>query len=218
MQNPTLMNISPISERILALIAEGVGHFSAQEDISNCQKCVLSRNRKKVLVAESTIPKSFFILSEYPDIEDESSKELFNAEGSSAIILNLIRKLGIEQDCHFSFSLKCVPHKTTPQMGLNTCITQHLLKEISRVSPKTIFCFGSRTFYALSALDPNLFYQAHMPEKNGDLEQSKAFNFTLNGETIALYLLPTAQELKQFPQWRAPVWMQLAHFKKNIDS
>ena len=214
MQNPTFTNISPISERILALIAEGAGSFKTQEDVTQCRKCPLSQNRSKVLISTPILPKKFFVLSEYADRQDESSsQELFHPQSSSGIILNLVKKLGIAEQCHFSFALKCVPHKHTPEAGLTTCVTQNLLKEIKEVQPSVLFCFGARIFYALASLDPGLFYQAYMPKNEVLPSFSKEFSLNLNKYKMTLFLLPTSQELKQFPQWRTSVWEQLERFR-----
>jgi len=206
----------------MTLVSEGVSQFKVNEEISTCQKCVLSKRRKRVLVNNSQKQKRFFILSEYPDIEDENGSNLFNPHSSSGVILNLINKLGISDNAHYAFALKCVPHEHTPDTGLSTCVRKNLAQELGVVSPSILFCFGMRAFFALSSIDSNLqiqYQNARESEYDNSLK-TQVFYFNFNKTQIELYLFPTAQELKLYPKWRSPVWAQLAHFKqkKNIDS
>lgn len=259
MQNPTSTNISPISERVLALIAEGVGQFEQSQvqgfglneklgeklseklgekldenvtSITNCQKCTLSNSRKRVVVAHKFTPKPFFILAEFAELEDETSETVFGHAGSSNIILNLIDKLGIQNSCHFAFALKCVSLKQIPDDNISVCVQENLSKELNCVQPKTIFCFGMRAFLALWRFRDTSSHVNGMSSP-GDMSSrglttgsisppdvNVKIILTMPYGTVDLYVLPTPQELKQFPYWRQPVWSKLAHFKqkKNIDS
>lgn len=176
----------------MSLIADGASQFEHHIDIIDGQECPFTQAHKRVVVQQNMEQKRFFILAEFPETEDEASKGIFDSESSTGVILNLIEKLGIRQAAHFSFALKSVPPKELPDDHVSCCMFETLKEELNRVSPEVIFCFGMRAFSALERLDVS----------------------------TKIYLLPTALELKHYPQWRLPVWSKLVHFKqkKHIDS
>lgn len=211
MQNHTSTNSSLISERVLSLVADGVSQFPHVKDISLCEKCVRVNTRKRVVVEQNISHKKFFVLAEFPEPEDESSPSVFSKEAATGVILNLLEKLGIADECHQSFALKCVSQKHIPDDHLAFCVLENLRQEFRSVTPKIVLCFGARAFFALSqfVMLPGSFSA-----------QSGSVVFTFENQAIEVYTLPTAQELKQFPHWRAPVWSKLVHFmqKKGIAS
>lgn len=208
--NHTFMNNSHISERFSALIADGVQQFPQAKDISRCKRCIRAEKRKRVLVEHNIRPKKFFVLAEFPDAEDELDTTVFSRNSNTSIILNLLEKLEIASDCHHAFALKCFSSNLLPDDQLPLCVIENLGHEIRIVDPQIILCFGTRAFNSLS--------QFIMPTESAKFETYRVFEFET--KTIDVYLLPTAQELKQYPHWRSCVWSKLVHFKqkKNIAS
>ena len=222
-----------LKDKFYSLIAEGVEKFpmgfnlgpglrrddnldrrdnSAQpgDDISNCTLCPLSQTRKKVVVSSEIVKKKFFILSEFPELEDENSqtKFLFSEKSSSGLIVKLLEKLGLLQDCHFSFALKCVPEKGLPKSALSICAKNNLKTELASVNPEIILCFGQRAIFALAQFEPSLL--------SVDLEENSS-NFKLNLENTAktVFFLSSSRDLQAFPHWRNQVWKFLEPFKAN---
>jgi len=203
---------SQIKDKFYSLIAEGVEKFpKSQFNISNCTLCSLSKNRKKVLVSSKMVHKKFLVLSEFPETEDEASavakpvdEPLFSDRSSSGLILKLIEKLGLFQDCHFSFALKCVPEKGIPQGSLSVCVQNNLKKELQAVNPEVILCFGQKALLALAHFDKSLL----LAEEN-----SLAMPFEFENRQKNVFFLASSRDLQAFPQWRNQVWSCLENFK-----
>lgn len=166
--------------------------------IKNCVLCPLSQSRKKVFVGTKIANKKFFILSEFPQQDEE--KKFFASE---EIIIKLLEKLGIVEQCYFSFAIKCVPERGIPQNALSVCAKNNLRVELEAVNPEVIFCFGHRALAALVCLDPGL-------AGVGSAECIKSNFGKLQKET---YFLPSSRDLQMFPNWRTLVWKFLEHFK-----
>lgn len=213
---------SQIKDKFYSLIAEGVEKFpnnpylisntdqtthSNQDPystISNCSLCALAKSRKKVLISSEIVYKKFFILSEFPETEDEQSSTVYSDKSSSGLILKLVEKLGLFQDCHFSFALKCVPEKGIPQGSLSICVQNNLKKELQAVNPEAILCFGQKALLALAHFDKSLL----LAEEN-----SLAMPFEFENRQKSVFFLASSRDLQAFPQWRNQVWSCLENFK-----
>lgn len=177
--------------------------------IENCSLCPLSEKRKRVLIEKNIAPKSFFVLSDFPDASDESSQAVYSSQSPvSSIVLNLLNKLEIIDDCHFSFAIKCFPEKGLPENSLSTCAVQNLAKELLFVRPSVILCFGYRALRSLIQLDKNL---------NGIdfLENAEMGAFVIGNHSSRLFFLPSLRELRDFPHWRRDVWEVLKPLALN---
>jgi len=205
-----------VKMKMMSYLMEGVGRFPTPSfpvaqlhcaenspqttQVSACNRCELAQCRKRVVVATLYEPRDYFVLADFPEVHDEQSSEVFAASSPlSAIAVNLLHKLKIFSQCHFSFALKCVPSKLFPLNALTTCAHSNLAPELSQVSPKMILCFGQKAFRALSCLDPLLVQTSF--EENTQLH----FVFRDNMPTT-LFFLPSLQDLRDFPQWRKQVW------------
>jgi uracil-DNA glycosylase len=202
-----------IQDRVYSLLTEGIGKFPRTKienntQIANCKLCPLSQTRKKVVVSSMISKKKFFILSEFPEIEDESSSQqfLFDEKSSSGIIIKLLEKLGLFQHCYFSFALKCVPTKGIPSNALTLCAQHNLKRELQDVHPDIILCFGYRSLLALSQFDPTLL---SIPL----LENSSLFQFNFENTPKKVFFLSNSRDLQAFPHWRKQVWRFLEHLK-----
>lgn len=204
------MNNSPISDRMCALIADGVQQFPHAKDIALCKRCVRAEKRRRVIVAQEISPKKFFVLAEFPDADDESGTAVFAKNSNTGVILNLLEKLGIDDQSHHSFALKCFSKNLVPDDHLPICVMENLFHEIQMVKPNVLLCFGARAFHALSKFI--------MPAESLKLGNKHTFEYTSG--SLDVYPLPSAQELNQYPNWRLSVWSKLVHFKekKNIAS
>ncbi len=233
---------SQIKDRIYSLLSEGVKQFpknilqaltteeiipnesnalklcledNIYNNILNCCLCPLSKSRKKVIVSSIKTKKKFFIISEFPESENEKSQSsiLFCEKTSSSVIVKLVEKLGILQDCFFSFALKCVPEKGIPQGSLSLCAQNNLKQELVAVNPEVILCFGRRSLLAVAQFEPNLFSQKYLLDSLSE----NAFSFDLNFENSSkkVFFLSSSLDLQTFPHWRAQVWSFLEHFKAD---
>jgi len=205
-----------VKMKMMSYLMEGVGRFPTPSfpvaqphcaenspqttQVSACNRCELAQCRKRVVVATLYEPRDYFVLADFPDVHDEQSSEVFAASSPlSAIAVNLLHKLKIFSQCHFSFALKCVPSKLFPLNALTTCAHSNLAPELSQVSPKMILCFGQKAFRALSCLDPLLVQTS--------FEENTQLHFVFRDNMpITLFFLPSLQDLRDFPQWRKQVW------------
>lgn len=135
--NDLLIIQNQIRNKLLANISEGVERFPAPVSsdntptfpslnlghiIQNCTACPLAKERKRVVVNSSFSSKEFFILSDFPDKYDEDAPEVFAPQSPlSSLVINLLGKLGIIENCHFSFALKCLPHFGILENSLTLC-------------------------------------------------------------------------------------------------
>ncbi|MES2615389.1 MAG: hypothetical protein V4591_08240 [Bdellovibrionota bacterium] len=211
-----------VKHRTLSYIAEGVGKFpksvsnSIFTQISGCTQCPLYQSRKRVLVSPTVAQKKFFVLSEFPTLEDENSQSefLYAEKSPSGLIVKLLEKLSLLQDCHFSFALKCVPEKGIPATSLSTCAKNNLKLELHAINPEVILCFGSRSLLALAQLEPSLL-NAHLSENSSVLTAN--FGKTSENHPTNIYFLSSSGDLQAFPHWRSQVWRFLEHFKTEYN-
>ncbi len=220
-----LQNIqNQVKEKLLSSIVEGVGRFptpstyplvidSSINDscsfISACRSCSLYEDRKRVVVANSFASKTYFVLSDFPEKEDELSSEVYSlCSPLSSIAINLLSKLEIQTFCHYSFALKCLPIKGLPESSLEICASQNLASELSTVKPTIILCFGYRALQSLLILDSSL--------KNHQFtENTECPSFRVGTLTIRLFFLSSIRDLRDFPQWRRQVWNVLFPLTKK---
>lgn len=183
--------------------------FDITSKISNCSLCPLSQTRKKVVVSSEIFPQKFFILSEFPEKEDENSTSpnLFSDKSSSGLILKLLEKLNILKQSYFSFAVKCVPEKGLLAGCISLCAQSNLKDELYAVEPEVILCFGQRALFALAHIDPAI-------NSTSLSENASTFNFNLEGSSPKrVFFLSSSRDLEAFPPWRNQVWHFLAHFK-----
>ncbi len=168
--------------------------------ISACKSCPLFEERKRVVVADSFVSKEYFVLSDFPDKEDEISGEVYSVcSPLSSIVINLLTKLEIQTFCHYSFALKCLPEKGLSETSLEICARENLDSEISTVMPTTILCFGYRALQSLMILDRSL--MSHQFTENTECP-----SFRIGSLTIRLFFLSSIRDLRDFPHWRKQVW------------
>ena len=220
-----LQNIqNQIKEKLLSSLVEGVGRFptpstyplspehaldNSHLSISNCTLCPLQEARKRVVVANSFDSKMFFILTDFPDKEDEASNEVYSVNSSlSSIVLNLLNKLEIQPSCHYSFAIKCLTEKGIPDITMETCVKQNLFSEISAVSPKVILCFGYRALHSLFSIDSSL-------KNHSFSENSECSALHIGNLEIRLFFLTSIRDLRDFPLWRKQVWNVLSPLTKE---
>lgn len=214
-----------IKQRLLSNIVEGIGRFPAPSmgfffndskqdntctSISNCSSCSLFKARKRVVVAKSFEPKMYFVLSDFPDKEDEDSNEVYSIRSSlSTIAINLLSKLDIQTSCHYSFALKCLPERGLLHNSLEICSNQNLSIEISTVMPGIILCFGYRALQSLIALDSSL-------KNHQFMENTECPTFRIGNLTTRLFFLSSLRDLRDFPHWRKHVWNVLSPLTKEL--
>jgi uracil-DNA glycosylase len=220
-----LQNIqNQVKEKLFSSMVEGVARFpipstypSAIEPsidyscsvISGCKSCSLQEARKQVVVANSFVSKMYFVLSDFPDKEDEASNEVYSVRSSlSSITINLLSKLEIQSSCHYSFAIKCLPERGLPENSLDICATQNLSVEILTVMPRVILCFGYRALQSLLTLDSSL--RSHQ-----FIENVESPAFRIKNLEIRLFFLSSIRDLRDFPHWRKQVWNILSPLTKE---
>jgi uracil-DNA glycosylase len=214
-----------VKAKLLTSIVEGGGRFPAPSTyplsnesfsidqpcsaISRCMYCPLHEERKRVVVAYTFSTKMYFVLSDFPDKEDEASSEVYSIHSPlSSIAINLLKKLEIQSFCHYSFALKCFPERGLLDTALEKCAKQNLLIEISTVMPKILLCFGYRALHSLISLDDSL--KSHHFEEN-----KEGPSFHIGKHTVRLFFLSSFKDLKDFPRWRKQVWNVLYPLTKK---
>jgi uracil-DNA glycosylase len=136
---------------------------------------------------ESLVPPS---PKQTTHVKDNLEAEVF--ESGNYAIRNLLFKLGIQNDSHISFALKCVPRKGIPSVGAFECAKHNLKLELDAINSENIFVFGS---IAINAINIALQQNSHWQEGKN------------------LFFFPSALELAVNPSWRINVWDSLAQFK-----
>lgn len=213
-----------VYDRLLANVIDGVGHFpkplresiacessenqnklNLQKRIQQCQLCPLAAKRSNALVANVIEQRKYFILAEFPDTIEDQTNEVFSIKSPfSNLILNLLGKMGILEQSHFSYVIKCCPEKELPENSLKICATNHLIEELKIVSPEYIFCFGYRALKALAFSTQDPLFSLNINE-NSKLEKIRVFD-----NSIQPYFFSSIRDLHQFPHWRKQVWELLA--------
>jgi hypothetical protein len=210
--HPKIMDEPKKSETKVSL--EG----SAIPELSQCTRGALKDTRKSVVFAVQPAPKKFLVLLEYPDesIEslqntefsfcesffswDETNTPLKNNgvvpvfDSSMETFKRLILKLGIADDCHISFAIKCVPRKGIPSDCAANCPRYNLQFEFQRVQPQVVLAFGHHAWTAWSSI-------AELPENKQ--------------RPIQAFCLPSPLELFANPSWRLGVWNRLVELKQG---
>lgn len=235
-----------IFERYCAQVAHGVQHFprpvSAQPkappheeitsatvrvelaDVPACVRCDLASTRKRVVLARTFEARPFMALADFPEVHDEEALALFSQDtAASALLVRLFAKLGIDDQVHRSFALKCVPRKSVPNGALEAC-KPNMLAEITAVDPDVIFCFGVRSFLSLSSLASiSLPSMSHSQASNkadshsgqgGLIECGECPAVHIAGRDRRVFVFPAARDLAAFPEWRSGVWDVLLAFRK----
>ncbi|APJ03436.1 hypothetical protein [Silvanigrella aquatica] len=216
-----------VKEKLISNIVEGVGRFpipSASQVaelpsnrfypfVQNCQECSCYASERRAVVASSFEHKPFFVLSDFPNKEDSESTEVFSKNSPcSAIALNLLNKLEIQENCHFSYAIKYFPEKGLPSPCQAGCSSKNLLEEIAVVNPQIILCFGYRALHSLLALKGSL-------SQDILVENTSSFSFQYSlDKTTQLYFLSSFKDLNEFPHWRRQVWQTLSPLAKSASS
>lgn len=214
-----------LQDKLYSLLQDGIEKFPLTKTTRNtneeqpginpsaaviqCQRCSLSMSRKKVMVQNKWLPKKFFVLSEFPESEDEQGQNpnLYSPDSSSGLILKLTEKLNIQNDCHFSFALKCFPEKGIPENALSTCSQHNLKVELECINPEVILCFGPKALLFLAQLIPHKNMES--PIENGSIF---SLNLIAGKDAKKVFFLSSSRDLRQFPHWRTQVWKFLQPF------
>jgi uracil-DNA glycosylase len=215
-----------VTEQYLAQIARGVQRFPPPHSASEaaleveqlpseiaspahrlpselkCEKCPLKSSRTQLVAEPSFSPRKYMALLDFPDAAEQDSPELFrNEKLASHIAMRLLMRLGIQEQTHKSFALKCVPKNGIPNGALKSC-HDPLQFELERVAPQVLFCFGLRALLSLATLYG---FQLEQSVEIGELIHTKL--------PFRVFCLPSVRELESFPEWRAAVWHALQEFR-----
>lgn len=157
-----------------------------------------------------------FVLSDVPSPEDEACEgPLFSAEKSSAAVLcRLLDKLPQGHLAHRSFAQKCFSRKGPLGGDDSVCAREVLSRELARVQPEVVLCFGHRALLGLGEG-----FQASkeaLAELLAACQKGHACEFHAAWGTVAVVVLPSALELERFPEWRAGVWERLAFLRERV--
>lgn len=189
------------------LALSGVRHYpkpkqtqSAAFDISHCQLCELAHTRKRVLVANAIVPKKYFLLCDFPEKKEEENEEFFAPEH---LVVKLAERLGIVEQCHFSFALKCVSEKGYSPNTFTQCTKHNLSYELEQTQCEIILCFGHRALNALAHLDSTLL-------ASPSIENSSCLSFQFRSKTIQTFFLSDHRDLTKYTSWRQSAWQTLS--------
>jgi uracil-DNA glycosylase family 4 len=188
--------------------AEVLPESTWRETLLSCQECALHSARTRVVAPENFLAQRIMLVSDFPDSSDENAPKaspLFAPQSSPHNVLQrLLNYLGLANEVHRAFAIKCVSPKGIPNDALRTC-SKHLVREVSLVNPDVIVCSGPRSAQSLL---------------NGKVESSVLLSelcavgpLTIEGRERLVLLIPAARELETFEKWRGPV---AAFLKQNL--
>jgi hypothetical protein len=171
--------------------------------LHQCQACSLCENgsfrfKWKPFLEPDFKGVNYLFLFDYPDSETPS--------GVPKILANLSQKLEAHQSIGFSSLIRCVPASGPSELSWRKCTPWTLMEwaEIVKRNPiRGIFAFG------WGSLAPLLAGNGVTPQEEGMSSKQNLAPYFWNqgdGNSIPIWLLPSATELEKFPKWRKPVW------------
>lgn len=115
------------------------------------------------------------------------------------VLERLLQKLGVAEECHRTFAIKCPAPRGIPPTSLRSC-NLFLTYELEQANPHFILAFGT---HAWSAVQKALGLE-------GDFQRcfEEPIQKIRGGGPTVIYL-PGALELTHTPQWRGHVWSTL---------
>lgn len=223
-KNDTTVAKNALRDRFYAQIAEGVKHFPSPstppgmenalgavaqnlslESVKTCQACPLALVRRQVCVSDVQTHKKIFAVLDFPEVADETSEGFFSTtDGSSALVARLFDKLGVANQVHYSFGVKCHPKKGLATESAAQC-AGNLAWELSQVLPEAIVVFGQRALRSLALANG----EASLLSS----QENSEVTCTVAGRAVKLFVAASAKELETYPEWRSTVWKCLQSLK-----
>lgn len=127
------------------------------EEIMNCRKCALYKNRKNPVPGEGNKNADLMFIGEAPGArEDETGRPFVGAAGK--LLTELIEFIGLSREnVYITNIVKCRPpgNRDPREEEINACLP-YLLKQIKLIRPRIIVALGrhaGKTLFELSGLN-----------------------------------------------------------------
>jgi DNA polymerase len=121
-----------------------------QEELSDCRRCKLSKERKNVVFGEGKPDSRIMFIGEGPGREEDIQARPFVGDAGK-LLTNLIVKLGLKrEDVYIANIVKCRPpyNRNPEEDEISTCIP-FVRKQINLIKPDIIVCLGRIAAHAL---------------------------------------------------------------------
>lgn len=150
------------------------------EEIINCRKCSLYRNRKNPVPGEGNKNADLMFIGEAPGArEDETGRPFVGAAGK--LLTELIESIGLSRkNVYITNIVKCRPpgNRDPREEEINACLP-YLIKQIKLIRPRIIVALGrhaGKTLFELSGLNWTNMSRLH----------GRVFNASINGISFKL--------------------------------
>lgn len=132
-------------------------------------------------------PGPILVVLEFPAFGPDAEHDLAATEGANHLIDRLLKKAGLRGGCAFSYALRGVPREMPRSENINVCADRWLARELAARRPEVVLCFGARALLGVQ----------------------RALRSAAPPQEPRLMALPSAHELKIFPEWRQAVWHEV---------
>jgi DNA polymerase len=123
---------------------------AVREDIGDCQRCALSRERKNIVFGEGHPEARIMFIGEAPGREEDIQARPFVGEAGQQLT-GLIEKLGFRrEDVYIANICKCrPPENRNPEQAETAACFPFLSEQIRIISPGVIMSLGKIATYSL---------------------------------------------------------------------
>lgn len=138
-------------ERIpLSIPSRALSLRELREEIGDCQRCKLSKERKNIVFGEGNPSAPIMFIGEAPGGEEDIQGRPFVGEAGK-VLTNLITKMGFQrQKLYIGNIVKCRPplNRDPEEDEINTCLP-FIKQQIEIISPKVIISLGRISAHTL---------------------------------------------------------------------
>jgi DNA polymerase len=133
-----------VSEKVGAYASNKEGALKdLQREISDCQQCRLSKERKNIVFGEGNPNAELMFIGEGPGREEDLQARPF-VGNAGKLLTSLIKKMGLKrEDVYIANIVKCrPPSNRDPEEDEMTTCSPFLEKQIEIIQPRVIIALG----------------------------------------------------------------------------
>jgi len=140
-------------------VSKSSSFHSLKENILHCQKCPLSRERKKAVPGEGNLEAELLFVGEAPGHDEDVQGQPFVGRAGQ-LLTKIINAMGYQrQEVYITNVIKCRPpqNRTPYKKEIEQC-SPYLLEQIEMIQPKVIVTLGkvAADFFVESDLSMSL--------------------------------------------------------------
>ncbi|MFK5948548.1 MAG: uracil-DNA glycosylase [Methylococcales bacterium] len=131
-------------------VSTNIGWNELERQVVGCEKCILSKSRKQVVLGEGDINADWMLVGEAPNHEEDIAGKPFVGQ-SGFLLTEMLRAIGVQRDvAYITNIIKCSPpdHKDPKVDELKSC-DGYLKTQIALVKPKIILAVGRVAAHAI---------------------------------------------------------------------